>query len=594
MPHERLFKVLQDWLPDERLREVVRLSVVGTSFSPGYGLVQGAPLSPLLANVYLHAFDKAMLGAGHRLVRYSDDFVVLCATRRQAEDALRTAGRLLEGLGLELKAEKTRIANLTEGFTFLGYEFTPAGRRPSEKAVASLHRRLSSAMSEATRRQILAGWQGYFGEAGVRWAAAGSAAEREEMLGRLASPEEREGLPVECFGPDTVEEPWWENAIFGPDLEEYRRRFVGRSDVFGRFWKREDGRHGYAPVRRMLSFQDLESHLRGDEVLATYLLESDGATHALVLDVDGPEHTEEGRAAALALSIKLAAAFVERGTPPLLFATGGKGFHLWFCFREPVSARLAREWARRCLEELRPFPSGVIVEVFPKQDRIAGGALGSLIRLPLGRHPKTGEWGRLLDLQGGELADPWCLLVSTPLIAPTALGSRQEGRPLMPGEAARPPAGLAPLVEGCSLVRALVRKAIEEGRLRHAERLALLYVLGAVGEEGRAYLHQVIACCHNYDPRITERWIRRLQEGRKPIRCATIQEWLRDHLSAVPCDCELRGRARTPLDLLAGKAGKPGRQTPAPAAAFPEEEWKKVAPDLFPIGPDEGGKLLEP
>lgn len=594
VPHERLFKVLEGWLPDERLREVVRLSVIGTSLSPGLGLAQGAPLSPLLANVYLHAFDEAMLGAGHRLVRYSDDFVVLCATRRQAEEALRTAGRLLEGLGLELKPEKTRIVNLTDGFTFLGYDFTPAGKRPSEKAVASLRQRLSSAASEATRRQILAGWQGYFGEAEVSWAAAGAAAEREGTEGRLPRPGERETPPMECFGPDTVEEePWWEDAVCGPDLEEYRRRFVGRRDVFGRFWKREDGRHGYAPVRRPLTSQDLESHLRGEEVLATYLLEPDGTTRALVLDVDGPEHTEEGRAAARVLSIELAAAFVERGTPPLLFASGGKGFHLWFCFQEPVPARLARLWVRRCLEELRPYPAGVLVEVFPKQDRIALGALGSLIRLPLGRHPGTGEWSRLLDLRGREAAEPWRLLKSAPLIAPSALASCQGDRPVVPAEATRPPAGLAQLADGCSLVRALVRKAVEQGRLRHAERLALLYVLGATGEEGRVYLHQVIACCHNYDPRITERWIRRLREGRKPIRCTTIREWLRDHLPAVRCDCELCGRARSPLDLLGCKPGAPNRRTAAPAA-FPEEEWKKVAPDLFPAGPDEAAERPEP
>ncbi|NHM27881.1 hypothetical protein G7K71_13015 [Desulfofundulus sp. TPOSR] len=588
VPHRRLFRLLEDWLPDEKLRWLVQVSVTSTSFQPELGLAQGAPLSPLLANVYLYDFDVLMLGSGYHLIRYSDDFLVPCATRLQAEEALRTVERLLRELGLGLKREKTRIVNLADGFTFLGYTFTPAGKRPSEKALASLRQRLSGATGETTRRQILAGWQGYFGEADASLLAANLTEVPGESSSRPATGPEEGGGWMEDFDPERIEdEPWWEVGIPGPDWEEYSRRFVGRSDVFGRFWSRDDGRHGYAPVRRPLTPEDLESHIQGEKVLATYLLHPDGTTRALVLDVDGPEEVEVRRGATFALAARLVAAFVERGIAPLWFATGGKGYHLWFCFDGPVPAKTARRWVQAWVEAFRPFPEGILVEIFPKQDQIAPGALGSLIRLPLGRHPKTGEWGQLLDLQGEVVADPWSYFKSVPLIGVSSLAPGSVDKPpLATGKAPPPPAGVAQLVDGCSLVRALIEKATETRRLRHTERLALLYVFGACGEAGRVYLHQVIACCDNYDPRITERWIQRLEEGRKPIRCATLQDWLRDHLTGFACDCQLRGRGHSPLQLLK-KVKVKDHRTPKSMTPLPEEEWEKVAQDLFPEEPDE-------
>ena len=104
------------------------------------GLVQGSPLSPLLANLFLDPFDEGMHGRGHRLVRFGDDLVVPVRSRAEAEAALADATALLAGLGLSLKASKTAVRRVEEGFTFLGYRFgceleetdvaRIAGRRP--------------------------------------------------------------------------------------------------------------------------------------------------------------------------------------------------------------------------------------------------------------------------------------------------------------------------------------------------------------------------------------------------------------------------------------------------------------------------------
>jgi RNA-directed DNA polymerase len=81
-------------------------------------------LAPLLANIYVHAFDRAFAEHGvGEVVRYADDFVVLCSSRQQAEEAQRQATAMLGDLGLALHPDKTRVVDLREGnqgFDFLG------------------------------------------------------------------------------------------------------------------------------------------------------------------------------------------------------------------------------------------------------------------------------------------------------------------------------------------------------------------------------------------------------------------------------------------------------------------------------------------
>jgi RNA-directed DNA polymerase len=116
----RVVKLLRQWLRAGVLAEgVVTESITGTP--------QGGVISPLLANIYLHAFDRAWAERGTgELVRYADDFVVLCSTRSQGEEAERRATTLLSELGLSLHPDKTRVVDLRqgrEGFDFLGCHF---------------------------------------------------------------------------------------------------------------------------------------------------------------------------------------------------------------------------------------------------------------------------------------------------------------------------------------------------------------------------------------------------------------------------------------------------------------------------------------
>jgi len=122
IPHQRL-RSLVGGTVDDRVADLLAGWLQEGSTAPGRGVAQGAVISPLLANIYLHPFDVAMIRAGLALVRYADDWVILCAGSRQANQALDLAAGVLASLDLDLNQEKTSILPLGPDFRFLGAEF---------------------------------------------------------------------------------------------------------------------------------------------------------------------------------------------------------------------------------------------------------------------------------------------------------------------------------------------------------------------------------------------------------------------------------------------------------------------------------------
>ena len=84
------------------------------------GVLQGSPLSPLLANIYLHPFDVSLTGAGHNLARFADDWVILCPDQEKAENAYNDALRSLARLRLKVNLEKTHILSPDQKLEWLG------------------------------------------------------------------------------------------------------------------------------------------------------------------------------------------------------------------------------------------------------------------------------------------------------------------------------------------------------------------------------------------------------------------------------------------------------------------------------------------
>lgn len=122
VPHDALMSALGRVIEDRAVLDLIEQGLIAGA-AGGRGLAQGSPLSPLLSNFYLDGFDDAVEAAEVRLVRFADDFVLLCRSESRARAMLPRVAALLEERGLRLNPEKTRIVDFAEGFRFLGHLF---------------------------------------------------------------------------------------------------------------------------------------------------------------------------------------------------------------------------------------------------------------------------------------------------------------------------------------------------------------------------------------------------------------------------------------------------------------------------------------
>jgi len=181
IPHEPLMEDIGSYIADGRVLGLIEgflkqdILENMTHWSPEKGSPQGAVISPLLANLYLHPVDTAMAGAGYDMIRYADDFVILCRSQEEAEKALAMVHRLTLERGLTLHPDKTRVVDIAfpgQGFDFLGYHFEGGTRRPRKKSLGKLKDAIRSKTGRSNGHSLavivedvnrtLRGWFEYF------------------------------------------------------------------------------------------------------------------------------------------------------------------------------------------------------------------------------------------------------------------------------------------------------------------------------------------------------------------------------------------------------------------------------------------------
>jgi len=179
IPKDRLLEILQQSISDRRLLGLIKQFLDQgiieelRTWTPEAGVPQGAVLSPVLANAYLNPLDHRMSENGCQMVRYADDFVILCRTQAEAEAALADVRTWVEQQGLTLHPEKTHIVDSREAsFSFLGYSFRGKLRFPRkkshEKRVASIRSQTPRTSGESLEtiihriNQSAQGWFHYF------------------------------------------------------------------------------------------------------------------------------------------------------------------------------------------------------------------------------------------------------------------------------------------------------------------------------------------------------------------------------------------------------------------------------------------------
>lgn len=180
IPHRPMVEQVGVKVSDGRLKDLIeamlKQGVMETirEWQPEAGTPQGAVLSPLLSNIYLNPLDQAMQRQGIEMVRYADDFVILCQSRAEAERALAQVQQWTAAAGLRLHPHKTRIVDAQQpgGFDFLGYHFERGSRWPRRKSLGKLKATLRATTKRthggsmtviiADVNRTLKGWFGYF------------------------------------------------------------------------------------------------------------------------------------------------------------------------------------------------------------------------------------------------------------------------------------------------------------------------------------------------------------------------------------------------------------------------------------------------
>jgi RNA-directed DNA polymerase len=211
----RVLDLIRSWLEQDILKGLER-------WTPTAGTPQGAVISPLLANLYLHPLDERMMARGYRMVRYADDFVILCRNPEEADAALETVRAWVAENGLTLHPDKTHVGDCRqrgEGFDFLGYRFESGRRWVRKKSLT----RIKDGIRAKTRRTrgdslrrivadlnpMLRGWFNYFKHAHSSTFRKVDGFIRRRLRAVLRKQEKRPGIG-RCLN----DQKRWPNAFF--------------------------------------------------------------------------------------------------------------------------------------------------------------------------------------------------------------------------------------------------------------------------------------------------------------------------------------------------------------------------------------------
>ena len=215
IPHGELLKRVEEKVSDGRVLELIEAYLTQDivkemeRWTPTGGTPQGAVISPLLANIYLHPLDCHIEQKGYRMVRYADDFVVLCQSSEQAQAALEEVRSWVEQNGLSLNNDKTHVGDcrqVGQGFDFLGYHFELGRRWVRKKSYQALQDRIRM-RSRRTRGDSLAkiivdlnptlrGWFNYFKHAHPNTFKWMDSFVRRRLRALLRKQEKRPGLGI--------------------------------------------------------------------------------------------------------------------------------------------------------------------------------------------------------------------------------------------------------------------------------------------------------------------------------------------------------------------------------------------------------------
>lgn len=358
------------------------------------------------------------------------------------------------------------------------------------------------------------------------------------------------------FQPEKYVPKWDEDSA-----EKLLAAFAGREDIFSVAVPAPNKSRHFEIRMQPLTPEVVSMHLKGLETVGTYVQRSNGTVRFWVADIDVSkkvllQHSQSSetyaawlrRAAQVALNIQkhLRSLGIESG----IEFTGNRGYHVWVLFEVWIPVRYANLLSD-VIESRVKIENELTLEFFPNKTKLKPGKYGQVIQLPLGIHTKTGEYSCFYNdsMQPIENVSALCdtfpkTSLSTLKRAISAGGySKEDTRTATHQEFDLSAYGDIPenvkqILSGCALMQYLCDKARKTQYLSHFERLSLLYVFGHAGQEGKDFLHTVMANTLNYQYQVTERFIRKLPD--KPISCIKLRDQYKMITAEIGCSCVFR------------------------------------------------------
>jgi tetratricopeptide (TPR) repeat protein len=333
-------------------------------------------------------------------------------------------------------------------------------------------------------------------------------------------------------------------------VEEVWSIFSGREDRFAKGFRKTNGSYGFLPISNPFTQNDLLAHLNQEIFAGVYVLRTDSTVLFSVIDIDSKNFhcfPEDQRMYIKKQTFKVVKEIqslaMKNGLPSYIEDTGGKGYHLWFFYEKPISAKVAKNLMKKVIYQAPSIEKHVYIDLFPNTDKLPSqDVLGPLIQVPLGKNPSTNIESYFLDVNDEPISKKDLLLYLKGIqkISPEGIqryisiteSSNRYSFKMNPN--------ITNLFCQCKVLSTLLEQAQIRRELRHIERLTLLYTLYPLGQEGFETIHYLMGLCPNYSRRITQRWIDKCPSHIFPIGCIKIRDWLSYITQRVECNCHFR------------------------------------------------------
>ncbi len=356
-------------------------------------------------------------------------------------------------------------------------------------------------------------------------------------------------------------EPFEEEKNKKALFELYFSLFSGRENCFARQWAdKKEKKQGYVPVRRPMTLEDVQEHLKGYKTYGIYLLRSDSTVKVAVIDVDIiPQFRQKTKYTAEDKDLlrrernyilsRIPELSQQIGLVPLIEFSGGKGYHFWYFFKEPVEASIVRRILSPIVNQLNKDISAFHLELFPKQDKLQGKGFGNLVKLPLGIHRLSGKKSYFLKQKDKDILKQLEVLKT---VTPVSLKEIKDKIP-SPTEniivhpkhkqwADKYPE-LAMLSDRCAALGQIIANCRQSKEISLREEKILLGTLSFL-KRGKTLLHYLFQHLPEYNPHLLDYKLSKVRGT--PLGCKKIHTLL-----AINTDyCEFEGTFSYPHPLL--------------------------------------------